>query len=103
LEPYRLTVAALMAIWLASMLVDLRIRIRKSLFDWPLFVIVIALLGSVVANSSRIDTLAVDDVVAKKLTFFASYLIVYYLIVSVVRDRGMAESLLKVLVAGGAI
>jgi O-antigen ligase/polysaccharide polymerase Wzy-like membrane protein len=103
LEPYRLMVAFLGAGWMVSMLVDHRVRLRSSGFEAPLILFGFAMLGSVIVNTGRINALAVQDVVLKKLTFFASFFLILYLIVSVVRTRDMVDWVVKWLVAGGAI
>jgi hypothetical protein len=100
LEPYRLMVALVMLGWLASLLVDPRIAFRKTGFDRPLVLITATSVGSLLANSDRLAT--ADDEVVKKLTFFASFLLVTYLVVSVVRSEGQVQALVSVLVAGGA-
>jgi hypothetical protein len=103
LEPYRLLVALVGAGWIVSMLVDPRVRLRSSGLDGPLIAFVFAMLGSILVNVSHINALGVDVEVVKKLTFFASFFIVLYLIVSVVRTADMVDWVVKWLVVGGAI
>jgi polysaccharide biosynthesis protein PslJ len=103
LEPYRVLVAALGAVWIASLLVEKDLRLRSSPFDGPIALLVAGALGSVVVNGDRIATPEVSATVLKKLTFLLSYLIVFYLIVSVVRRLDEVEVIVKVLVVGGAI
>jgi polysaccharide biosynthesis protein PslJ len=103
LEPYRVMIAFVTVGWLMSLLVDGRVRLRKSYLERPIYLIVCASLMSIIANSSRVKALAVEDIVVKKLTFFVSFIIVFYLILSVVRTHGTIDRLLKVLVGGGAI
>lgn len=103
LEPYRLMVAIIVALWIAALLVDPRARLRGHGFEWPMLLIVISVVGSVLANGQRIEELKVDAAVSKGLTFFLSFWLVTYLIVSVVRTFELAEFLVKVMVAGGAV
>jgi hypothetical protein len=103
LEPYRLMVAFLGAGWIVSLLVDRRVRLRGSGFEAPLVLFGFAMLGSILVNTGRINALAVQDVVLKKLTFFASFFLILYLLVSVVRTREMIDWVVKWLVGGGAI
>lgn len=102
LEPYRLLVAFIAAGWLASLLVDRRVHLRRSVFDAPLLLIAVSIPASVIANGGRIHELGVSEIVAKKLTFVASFFLVFYVIVSVVRRKD-ADLLVKILVGGGAL
>jgi O-antigen ligase len=103
LEPYRIYVAVVATMWLAALLVDPRVRFRASGLEWPLFLFVAAALGSVIFNGARITELDVHTEVTKQLTFFASFLLVFYLIVSVVRTREHVDRIVRMLVGGGAI
>jgi polysaccharide biosynthesis protein PslJ len=104
LEPYRLLVAFIGTGWLASLLVDPRVHLRRSAFDAPLAAVVGAILCSISASGGRIHELGVGEIVGKKLTFIASFVLIYYVIVSVVRGGSKdAELLVKVLVAGAAV
>jgi hypothetical protein len=99
LEPYRLFLAALAGGWWTALLVDRRVRFRKSGLEAPILVFVFAMLGSVAANDSRIQALGVQKEVVKTLTFFASFFILFYLVVSVVRTHGQIHGIVRVLVA----
>ena len=103
LEPYRVLVALLAAAWLSALLIDPRVRLRRSGFEGPLTLIVCASVGSVIVNGNRISQLGVDSEVAKKLTFFASFLLVFYLVVAVTRTAGGVDLLVKTFVTTGAI
>lgn len=103
LEPYRLLVGIIVLLWLVALLVDPRVRLRSHGLEGPMLLILVGVVGSILANGPRIEKLAVDSEVTKGLTFFVSYWLVVYLIVSVVRRFEMVEFLLKVMVAGGAV
>src|SRR5215207_2859809 len=98
LEPYRIAVGLVAAAWFSSLLIDPRVRLRLTGFEGPLAVVLLASIGSVIANSARISSLGVDDKVMKGLTFLASFTLVVYLIASVVRTRRTVDLVLKVLV-----
>jgi hypothetical protein len=85
------------------MLVDPRVRLRATGLEAPLLMFVFAALGSILVNVGRINALGVQEFVLKKLTFFISFFIVLYLVVSVVRTRGLVDHVVKWLVAGGAV
>jgi polysaccharide biosynthesis protein PslJ len=103
LEPYRLMVMFLGAGWIVSLLVDRRVKLRSTGLEAPLVMFGFAMLGSIIVNTGRINALAVSDVVLKKLTFFFSFFLILYLIVSVARTKELIDWVVKWLVAGGAI
>jgi polysaccharide biosynthesis protein PslJ len=102
MEPYRLLVMLIVGAWAASLLIDPRTKLRKSGLEGPLALIWLTSLGSVLMNGPRVDELAVGGEVVKGLMFLASFLLVVYLIVSVVRTFAHVRLLVQVLVAGGA-
>jgi polysaccharide biosynthesis protein PslJ len=103
LEPYRLLVALVALGWIGSLLVDPRVRVRGSALSAPLWTILLAAATSVIINGHRVNSLGVGSTVGKKLTFLVSYVIVFYLILSVARRRADIEFLVRVLVVGGTI
>ena len=101
LEPYRVLMAFVIAGWLASLLVDPRVRLRATGWEAPLGLIVAATLASVIANPGRVASVSAD--VAKGLTFFFSFLLFVYLYRSVIGPGKALDRLLKVLVGGGGV
>ena len=101
LEPYRLVVALVLTCWAAALLVDPNVRVRRTPFDIPIGIIVVAVFGSVVVNPGRVVPL--QAAVLKALTFFVSFVLMYYLFVSVVRTRHTVETMTKLLVSGTAL
>jgi hypothetical protein len=101
LEPYRIYVAALALGWLLSILVDRRVRLRRSAFDAPLLTILGISVLSEIANPSRVKELF--SVVLKGQTFFISFFVVYFLIISLVRTRLDVQFFVRVLAWGGAV
>jgi hypothetical protein len=99
LEPYRVLVALILAGWALCLLVDPRVRFRRSGLEVPLTIIVLAALGSVVVNGARVSELQAD--VLKALTFFGSFLLIFYLVVSVLRSPQAIDTVVKTLVLGG--
>jgi hypothetical protein len=99
LEPYRIVLAVLILGWIASLLVDNRVQIRKTGFEGPLGLIVFATLGSELANPSRVSSLS--SYVLKAVWFFLFFLAFVYLGVSLIRSRAVLERLLTLLVGAG--
>ena len=126
LEPYRILIAMLVGLWAAALLVDRGIEPRGTFLDRPILLVTLTVIFSVALNPDAIthfdvvgafvgDELptAIPDAdqrpfvdvsteVAKALLFFLSFLLVYYLIASVIRTREAIETLVKLLVVGGA-
>lgn len=101
LEPYRVLVALVVVGWVASLLVDPRVRLRASGFEAPLLLLAVAVVASVAANGDRVGPVTAD--VVKDVTFLASFLLVFYLVVSVVRSQRQVDGLVITLVLGGAV
>ncbi|MEX0801334.1 MAG: hypothetical protein WD379_08965, partial [Dehalococcoidia bacterium] len=53
-EPYRLVVALIAAGWVASLLVDPRVRLRRSGLEGPLLLLTLAIMGSLLVNPGRV-------------------------------------------------
>lgn len=100
LEPYRLLVMVVALGWIVSLLVDPRVRTRPTGFRAPLLLFGFGALTSIAVNPTLVNT--VEGHVVKQLSYVASFVIVLWLIVSVVRTHEQVDLLLKVLVASGA-
>ena len=101
LELYRLLVAIAFVGWLMSILVDPRVRIRASGLETPLFAFLLAVALSMIANKTRIDS--TGSVPFKQLSFLLSYVLVFYLVVSVARRPRDLDFLVRILTGGGAV
>ena len=99
LEPYRVVVALIIAGWFLSLLVDPRVRWSKTILDRPMALLVTVVLLSEVANAGRVS--ALGSVPIKALTFFLSFLLVYYLLTSTIRTRADLDHVVYVLVGFG--
>jgi polysaccharide biosynthesis protein PslJ len=99
-ELYRVAIALVLLCWVAALLVDPRVRLRRSPLDLPLAVIMCATLGSVVVNVER--TIPLETAVLKGITFFLSFILLYFMIVSVIRSGPAIQVLTKLLVCGTA-
>ena len=103
LEPYRILIAFIAAGWIASLLVDPRVRLRRSQFDGPLLAITLSICASIVWNHGRISALGVQSDVTKRLTFFLSFLLIVYLFTSLVRSYAALDSIVRTLVGAGGL
>jgi hypothetical protein len=100
LEPYRLIVALVLLFWLTSLLIDRRVRLRGSVVDAPLLCFFAAIFASLFANPARVN--AVNNESMKKLLFFVSFFLLFYLVLSVIRHWRDIDFVARVLVGGGA-
>ncbi len=101
LEPYRIVIALVLACWFCALAADPRVRWRSTGFEVPIGALLLAMLLSMAANVERVS--AVSSLVVKNFTFFLSYLLVIYFVVSVVRSRRDLDRMLALLVGGGTI
>ncbi len=88
-------------VWLASLLVDPNVRLRRTPLDAPLALIVAASLGSVAVNYGRVAPLA--SAVLKALIVFLSFIVVFYFISSVVRTVAGVVAVTQFIVCGVAV
>jgi hypothetical protein len=102
LEPYRVLVAFLVLIWIAALLINPKLRLRRSGLELPLVVFLLAVLVSICVNFKHIETVGLTVDVLKTLSFFVSFILTYFLVASVTRTRHDLDLFIKTLVAGGA-
>jgi hypothetical protein len=101
LELYRVVVALCILVWVASLLVDSRVRLRSTPFDRPVALILGCVLASEITNPGRVN--AYGSHVIKSMTFFLSFVLVYYLAATTLQRRGSMEMLVKLVTASGAV
>ena len=103
LEPYRLLVAFILAVWIGALLIDPRTKLVRSGFEGPIVLIAIATVGSILANSGRIADLNVGTAVVKTVSFQLSFFLVFYFVISTVKWPVDVNLAVKTLVAGGTL
>lgn len=101
LEPYRIVVAGLALLWVLAMLADPAVRLRRTRLDAPLLMILLTAFLSDLVNLSRVRQISSD--VLKGQTFFVSFFVVLYLVVSLVRSRRDLTFIVQLLGAGGGV
>jgi hypothetical protein len=101
LEFYRLTVAMVLLVWVTSLLIDPRVRLRRTPLDGPVALIVAATLCSIAVNFGRVAPLA--SAVLKGVTLFLSFIIFFYFVASVVTSVSGVVAVTKFIVSGAAI
>jgi hypothetical protein len=103
LEPYRLLVGVVGLGMLASLLIDSGLQIRPTGLDAPLAMLFLAMVLSVLFRSSHILSEGLTKYSFRSITFFATYLIVFYLATVAVQRRSDVEWLLRLLIVGASI
>ena len=103
LEPYRVLVAVIAGLWIASLLSDPALRWKRIGLLVPLAALGLSILASDAFNAARIDELEVAPEVIKSISLMVSYWLVLLLVTSVITRRGQLEVVLKALVGGGAV
>ncbi len=100
LEPYRVVVALLIAAWLTSLIIDDRVKVRRTGLEGPLGLFVFAAVVSIAMNPARASS--VSSTLMKTLMFWVTYLFVVYALPSIIK-RVDVDLICKLLAGGGAI
>ena len=101
LELYRLLAGVVILAWLGSLLVDRRVRLRRTGFEGPLALILGSAFASIVLNPARVAGTSTE--VNKSLMFLLSFIVVLYVTVSCVRTLADVDFLARWLVGGGTV
>jgi O-antigen ligase len=103
LEPYRVVIAAVAVCWVASLLVDRSVHLRRTFMDGPMIATFFAAAVSIAANMQHIIERGVSDTSIKALTFLASFVLVFYIVVSLTTTMKQVHALLELLVAAAGV
>ncbi len=102
LEPYRILVAFLVMLWVGALLVDPRMRLRRSGLEAPMIAWWLVVLLSISVNVGWIWSTGITVDVFKTLSFFLSFILVYLVISTSTRTSYDLDFLVKALVGAGA-
>lgn len=103
IEPYRVAIAMVFAMWIAALLVDRQTRARKVGIEAAAACFGLAVLTGLVLNARTITAAGLWGPVVKSVTFFASFFCVAYLAAASIQTRRQLDGILMLLVAGGAV
>jgi len=103
LEIYRALLFAAGALWIASLLIDRRVRLQRSIIDVPIVVLGFVYLTSLAVARARLAEPGLASAAIKQYSVFLSFLLVYFLVTSVVRSYADVETIIRMLVGGGAV
>jgi O-antigen ligase/polysaccharide polymerase Wzy-like membrane protein len=101
MEPYRLLVAVIVVGWVTSLLIDQRVRIRRTGFEGPIVLQFVTVVASLAVNHARFAS--VQSIAIKQVSFLFSFFVVVYVVVSVIGRPQVVDGLVKILVGGGAV
>ena len=101
LEPYRVVVGIFLIGWIASLLTDPRVRFRTTTFEGPLLLLTLTVLCSEVVNASRVSV--VESYVIKSVSLLVCFVLVVYMLVSVLRTRETLDRVIAIMVGAGCI
>jgi hypothetical protein len=103
LEPYRLLVALVLASWLLAVLVDPKIRWRKTGFEGPLLAFAAIAILSIALNIGWITGTGITGSVLKAASIFASFLLVAFFVASAITTLRQLDRIIILLVVGGTV
>lgn len=103
LEIYRMLLFAAGGLWIASLLIDPKVRFHRSIMDVPFAILGLVYLASIAASDTRLNQPGLGSAAIKQYWVFLGFLLLYFLITSLMRTWEDIEALLRVLVGGGAI
>jgi polysaccharide biosynthesis protein PslJ len=76
------------------------VRLRRTGFEGPIFVVVFAALSSILANTNRVSSFGLDAEVTKELSFFASYVLLFFAFSTVAQRPDVLNFVVRFLVLG---
>jgi O-Antigen ligase len=100
LDPYRVFLALVVIGWVGALLADGSVRFRGSYVDAPLLGILFVSAASIAVNYRSIESLHHLSSAVKELTFLASYLVFFYVVVGLVRNFDGVDSIVRMFVGG---
>jgi O-antigen ligase/polysaccharide polymerase Wzy-like membrane protein len=103
LEPYRLLITLVLLMWLLAVLVDAKIRWRKTGFEGPIIAFATVAALGVAANGGWITGGGLTGAVLKTSSIFASFLLMTYFVTSAVTTRKQLDRIVALLVIGATI
>lgn len=97
-EIYRLVVFVLFALWALALLTDPAVRLRRTFLDRLFAVAAVAFVVSFVANLGDFEPTLEYSQSAKGLFYVLTFVVLYYCVVSIVRDNRLSTRLVHTIV-----
>ena len=103
LDLYRVALIVVVLGWAASLLVDVRVKLRRSIVDGPLLVIFLVAALSIGVNYHTLGRGPGLSGAIKELTFLGAYLVFFWVFNSVIKGKRSLDTVVAFLVAGAAL
>jgi O-antigen ligase len=101
LEIYRLVAFLMFGAWFIALLIDKKVKLRKTPFDFYLFLISFSVFISMIINLNRFELSQEFSQGVKAFFYFLSFVVLYYVITSTIRSGEGVESICKFAVGLG--
>ena len=96
LEPYRVLIAGISFLWIASLMADPATKLRRTGLELPILLFGIAVIGSLITNVDRASSLSGD--VLRNLSTWIGFFLLMYFAAGAIRTRRQLDLTLMVLV-----
>ncbi len=103
LEPYRLLIGVVALVWMTSLLIDRRLRLRSSGLGGPAAAVLLTAVASIAVNAGQLEIEGLGGVCLKALSFFLAFFLVFFFAVNVLRTRTDVNKLSRVIVGSGTV
>jgi O-antigen ligase len=101
LEIYRLAAFLMFGAWFVALLIDKKVKLRKTPFDFYLFLISFSVFISMIINLKRFELSQEFSQGVKAFFYFLSFVVLYYVITSTIRSDKEVKSVCKFTVGLG--
>jgi polysaccharide biosynthesis protein PslJ len=101
LEPYRLLIAGISFMWIASLMADPATKLKRTGLELPILLLGIAIIGSLATNVGRASSLSGD--VLRALSTWIGFILLMYLAAGAIKTRGQLDRTLMALVGSCVI
>ena len=101
LEPYRVLIAGISFMWIASLMADPQTKLRRTELELPILLLGIAVVGSLVTNVGRASALSGD--VLRAVSTWIGFIMLMYLAAGAIKSRRHLDRTLMLLVGSCAI
>lgn len=96
LEPYRVLIALIGFMWLASLMADPATKLRRTGLEWPMLLFAFAVIASLATNLGRASSLSGD--VLRTISVWVGFFILMYLAAGAIKTRRQLDGTLMALV-----
>jgi len=102
-EIYRLLVFSLFLVWFVALLTDPEVKLRRTFLDAHMLAVASAVILSFAVNLREFEPVLEFEESEKAMLYVLTFIVLYYCIVSIVRDNRLSMRLLNMIVYMGAV